>query len=81
MLIRCEQLNFNSGFEIGCRPYNFDSESYIRSSTYNSAANVNSLQTTQLQQQTPDSLIHYKQLNFGSEFQIRNRQYNFGSKS
>jgi len=45
--IRCSQLSFDSESQIRCRQFSFDSESRIRCRTHNSAANANSLQTTQ----------------------------------
>ena len=39
ILIRYQLLNFESELQIHCRQFNFDSESQIRYSTHNSAAN------------------------------------------
>jgi hypothetical protein len=48
--IRCRQLSFGSESKIRYRQLNFGSDSQIHCETHISAANANSLQTTQFQQ-------------------------------
>jgi len=53
---RCRQLSFGSESQFRCRQLNFGSESKIRCRTHISAANANSLQTSQFRQRITISL-------------------------
>jgi len=56
ILIRCRKLNFDSESQICCRQLNLGSESQLHCRTHDSAANANSLQTTQFWQRITNSL-------------------------
>jgi hypothetical protein len=64
ILIRCRRHSFSSESQFRCRQLIFGNESQFRCWTSNSAATVNSLQSTQFRQWM---LIHCSRHNFGSE--------------
>jgi len=84
------ETQFQQRMLIRCSRHSFGSESQIRCRTSHSAANANSLRTTQFRQRITifaaehtiwqRMLIHCRRHSFGSESQFRCRQLSFGSE-
>jgi hypothetical protein len=76
-LVRC-RLCTSTAKNSSLQAAQFSSENCFAASTTISVANATSLQPTRFRQRM---LIHYRQLNSGSESQIHYKQYNFDNES